>query len=206
MKIRNQKDFWAGLMFLAFGLGFAIVARNYQMGTAVRMGPAYFPTVLGGLMAVLGAIILARSFVSRVTGEAAKVRMSFNFPDLVVGLAVFALFAWASKAMFGNADWGMLVAAIVLAALSIAMRPASKPLVLIIAGCLAFAYLLKPLGLILATLLLVFIAAFGGHEYRTKEVAILAVGLVIFSVVVFVKGLTLPFPICPAIIDNCPIR
>jgi hypothetical protein len=206
MKIRNQKDFWAGLMFLAFGLGFAIIARNYQMGTAVRMGPAYFPTVLGGLMAVLGAIVLVRSFFSKVTGEAAKVRMSFNFPDLVIGLVVFAGFAWASKAMTGNADWGMLAAAIVLGVLAIASRPAAKPLMLIIAACLAFAYLLKPLGLILATLLLVFIGAFGGHEYRGKEVAILAVGLVIFSVVVFVKGLTLPFPICPAIIDNCPIR
>jgi hypothetical protein len=94
----------------------------------------------------------------------------------------------------------------VLSALAIASRPSSKPLVLIIAGCLAFAYLLKPLGLVLATLLRVFIVAFGGHEYRNKEVAFLAVGLVIFSVVVFVKGLTLPFPICPAIIDNCPIR
>jgi hypothetical protein len=206
MKIRNQKDFWAGLMFLAFGLAFALVARNYQMGTAVRMGPAYFPTVLGALMAVLGAIVLARSFVSKVSGEAAKAKLSFNFPDLVVGLAVFGLLGWGSKAMFGNADWGMLAAAVVLAALSIAMRPGSKPLVLIIAGCLAFAYLLKPLGLVLATLLLVFIAAFGGHEYRNKEVAYLAVGLVIFSVVVFVKGLTLPFPICPEIIDNCPIR
>lgn len=206
MKIRNQKDFWAGLMFLAFGLAFAIVARNYQMGTAVRMGPAYFPTVLGGLMAVLGTIILARSFFSRVTGEAAKVKLSFNFPDLVIGLAAFALLGWGSKAAFGNADWGMLAAGVLLSALAIALRPAAKPLVLIIAGCLAFAYLLKPLGLILATLLLVFIAAFGGHEYRNKEVAFLAVGLVIFSVVVFVKGLTLPFPICPAIIDNCPIR
>jgi hypothetical protein len=206
MKIRNQKDFWAGLMFLAFGLAFAIVARNYQMGTAVRMGPAYFPTVLGALMALLGAIVLVRSFFSRVAGEASKVKMSFNFPDLVIGLAVFALLGWVSKAMFGNADWGMLAAVVVLSALAIASRPSSKPLVLIIAGCLAFAYLLKPLGLVLATLLLVFIVAFGGHEYRNKEVAFLAVGLVIFSVVVFVKGLTLPFPICPAIIDNCPIR
>jgi hypothetical protein len=206
MKIRNQKDFWAGLMFLAFGLAFAIVARNYQMGTAVRMGPAYFPTVLGALMALLGAIVLVRSFFSRVAGEASKVKMSFNFPDLVIGLAVFALLGLVSKAMFGNADWGMLAAVVVLSALAIASRPSSKPLVLIIAGCLAFAYLLKPLGLVLATLLLVFIVAFGGHEYRNKEVAFLAVGLVIFSVVVFVKGLTLPFPICPAIIDNCPIR
>jgi len=58
MKIKNAKDFWAGAMFVAFGLGFAIVARNYPMGSGVRMGPAYFPTVLGLLLAVLGLAIL----------------------------------------------------------------------------------------------------------------------------------------------------
>ena len=38
--------------------GFMAVAQNYPMGSAVRMGPAYFPTVLGGLLAVLGAMVL----------------------------------------------------------------------------------------------------------------------------------------------------
>ena len=54
MKIRNPKNFWSGVMFLALGLGFAVVAQDYDMGTAQRMGPAYFPTVLGGLLALLG--------------------------------------------------------------------------------------------------------------------------------------------------------
>ena len=65
---------------------------------------------------------------------------------------------------------------------------------------------MKPLGLVLATLLLVFISAFGGHEFRWKEVTILFLILIVFSILVFVKGLTLPFPICPGFIDNCPIR
>ena len=59
MKITNGKDFWAGLMFIAFGLGFMLVAGNYAMGNAVRMGPAYFPTVLGGMLAVLGGVIFS---------------------------------------------------------------------------------------------------------------------------------------------------
>src|SRR3954470_7109183 len=66
MKIVNGKDFWAGIMFMGFGLGFMFVSRNYPMGSALRMGPAYFPTVLGGLMAVLGAIVLFRSFLSKM--------------------------------------------------------------------------------------------------------------------------------------------
>src|ERR1043165_4248064 len=59
MKIKSPKDFWAGVMFLGTGVFFMVWAvEHYQMGTAVRMGPAYFPTMLGGLLAVLGAIVL----------------------------------------------------------------------------------------------------------------------------------------------------
>jgi len=42
MKIKNAKELWAGLMFIAFGLFFVIGARNYQLGSAAHMGPAYF--------------------------------------------------------------------------------------------------------------------------------------------------------------------
>ena len=53
VKIKAPKDFWAGLMFIGVGAFFLVWAlTHYQMGTAVRMGPAYFPTVLGGLMVV----------------------------------------------------------------------------------------------------------------------------------------------------------
>jgi hypothetical protein len=100
----------------------------------------------------------------------------------------------------------MLAAAVVVSVLTVFLRPDAKPLVLILAACLAFAYTLKPLGLIGATLLLVFISAFGGHEFKWREVAILYVALVIFSILVFVKGLTLPFPVCPGFVENCPIR
>ncbi len=60
MKIKSPKDFWAGLMFIGFGGFFMIWAlTHYQMGSAVRMGPAYFPAVLGGLLALLGVLIIA---------------------------------------------------------------------------------------------------------------------------------------------------
>lgn len=151
MKIKSPKDFWAGLMFIAVGLGFMIIALvQYQMGTAVRMGPAYFPTVLGGLMAVLGLLILVGSFAL----EGPKVP-TFHF----------------------------------------------RPMFFVCAGCLAFAYLLKATGIIVSIFLLVIITALGGHEFKLKEVAILGAILAVFSVFVFVKGLTLPFPIWPAFMD-----
>jgi hypothetical protein len=52
----------------------------------------------------------------------------------------------------------------------------------------------------------VFISAFGGHEFKWKEVTVLYIILIIFSILVFVKGLTLPFPVCPAFMETCPIR
>ena len=57
MKVRNRHDLWSGVMFGAFGLLFMIFAQQYQMGTAAKMGPAYFPTILGGLLLVLGGAI-----------------------------------------------------------------------------------------------------------------------------------------------------
>ena len=60
-KGRDRKDFNAGVLYIVIGAFFAIFAKNYPMGTAVRMGPAYFPTILGWILVVLGLIILVRS-------------------------------------------------------------------------------------------------------------------------------------------------
>ncbi|HWT70660.1 MAG TPA: tripartite tricarboxylate transporter TctB family protein [Oxalicibacterium sp.] len=61
--IRHPKDFWTGIIFLIVGLAAVIIGRNYPMGTAGRMGPAYFPTVLGGLLALIGLAAAIRSFL-----------------------------------------------------------------------------------------------------------------------------------------------
>lgn len=222
MVIRNPKDFWAGLMFVAFGLSFMIISLGspefidrlwgeklipgYQMGSAVRMGPAYFPVVLGGMLAVLGAVVLFRSFVSQLRGDAVRLRIAFNVLDLAVAVGVFVVVVRLAKALDISNDYAMLAAALIVSVLAIAFRPNAKALVLILACSLAFAYLLKPLGLVLASIALIFIGAFGGHEFKWKEVSIIAAVLVVLSVVVFVKGLTLPFPVCPSFVDLCPIR
>jgi len=144
------------VMFIGCGAFFmAWALTHYQMGTAVRMGPAYFPTVLGGLLAFLGALVLIES-------------LAMDGPPVP--------------------------------------KFAFRPLILISGACVVYGYAMKPLGLVGATLLLVFISAYGGHEFKWKEVTVLFLILIAFSVLVFVKGLTLPFPICPAVIENCPIR
>ena len=59
--VRSPKDFVAGLMFIAVGITAIVIASNYTLGTAARMGPGYFPRILGILMIVLGAVISLRS-------------------------------------------------------------------------------------------------------------------------------------------------
>ena len=63
MNLKSQKDFFAGLMFMSVGGAFAWGATNYTIGQAARMGPGYFPLVLGILLAVIGAFILFESLV-----------------------------------------------------------------------------------------------------------------------------------------------
>jgi hypothetical protein len=59
--IRHPKDFFAGLLFVAFGALAIVVGSNYTLGTAARMGPGYFPRILGGLLIVLGLALALRA-------------------------------------------------------------------------------------------------------------------------------------------------
>ncbi|TFZ07372.1 tripartite tricarboxylate transporter TctB family protein [Ramlibacter henchirensis] len=63
MRIKSQKDFVAGLMFAIVGAGFALGATNYTIGEGARMGPGYFPLMLGILLAIIGAIVVFESLV-----------------------------------------------------------------------------------------------------------------------------------------------
>ena len=63
MRIKSQKDFFSGLLYLIIGGGFAIGAFNYTIGDSARMGPGYFPLLVGILLAILGAIIVVKSLV-----------------------------------------------------------------------------------------------------------------------------------------------
>ncbi len=65
MKIGSQKDFYSGLMFTIVGITFAIGATNFTVGEASRMGPGYFPLMLGILLALLGLLITVLSFRSK---------------------------------------------------------------------------------------------------------------------------------------------
>jgi hypothetical protein len=67
VKIRSPKDFLAGLLFIAVGVAAIAIATNYTLGTAARMGPGYFPRILGILMIALGAVLTLRAL--RLSGR-----------------------------------------------------------------------------------------------------------------------------------------
>ena len=67
MRIRAPKDFWSGVMFCGFAVVAILAARGYSLGAAGKMGPGYFPLLLGGLLAALGGILIGRSLV--LSGE-----------------------------------------------------------------------------------------------------------------------------------------
>jgi hypothetical protein len=68
LKIKSEKDFWSGLLFIAAGIAFAWGATYYSFGSSARPGPGYFPFGLGVIMALLGALILFESLTIEVEG------------------------------------------------------------------------------------------------------------------------------------------
>ena len=109
MKIRNQKDFASGLLFIAIGLAFAYIATSYQMGTPAKMGAGYFPFWLGILMAILGLIVSVKALGSKaeenklakwdwksviwVTGSVLLFATTLPYMGLIVSLIVLIFVA-----------------------------------------------------------------------------------------------------------------
>jgi len=83
-RIRHPKDFWAGVLFIVLGGTAFLIALDYAMGTAGRMGPGYFPRTLGLMLAALGVILVLRSL--RTEGE--KILFPSMKPLVIILVAV----------------------------------------------------------------------------------------------------------------------
>ena len=79
LEFYKKKDFWAGIMFLGIGAGAIIGARNYPFGTTLRMGPCYFPTMLGWILVAFGLYVMVRGLRSDE-----KIRSNWSIRALIV--------------------------------------------------------------------------------------------------------------------------
>jgi Tripartite tricarboxylate transporter TctB family len=130
VSIRAPKDFWAGVMFIAFAAVALYVSRNYSLGTAVRMGPGYFPILLGGVLALVGAILVVRSLVIAgdpighvqvlplVVVAVAVVLFGVLLPRLGLAITLPLVIAVAALASVQSRRWEVLILALVLTVFS----------------------------------------------------------------------------------------
>ncbi len=171
MRIKSERDFWSGMMFIAVGVVFAIGATNYSMGPpcpaqdpcsaslwarmsqlSAHPGAGYFPLGLSVLLTLLGAIVLFKS----LTIES-------------VGGDPIGAFAW-------------------------------RPLLVIVAAIVVFGRMLEPVGLALTVPVLIFIASLAGDEFHWKGVLLNAIVLTVGSWAIFILGLKLTIPLWPAFV------
>jgi hypothetical protein len=92
MRIKSERDFWSGLMFIVVGIAFAWGATNYNFGTSARPGPGYFPFGLGILLAILGALVLFKALT--IETEDGEKFGHFAWKPLLVVLGAVALFGF----------------------------------------------------------------------------------------------------------------
>lgn len=109
MNIKNHKDFWAGIMFISFGLFFAGFGLKHSIGTAAKMGPGYFPTALAVIVTLLGVVMLAASLSPKAATQQVD---RFHFPALILVLGSVVLFGLLLNLL------GLMVSLLVLIAIS----------------------------------------------------------------------------------------
>ena len=108
--IKSQKDFYSGLMFMLIGGAFAWGATNYSVGTGARMGPGYFPLLLGIVLAVLGAGILFYSLVEHTEDGEPVGKFAWRPIVFVLGANIVFGILLAGLPKFGIPAMGLIMA------------------------------------------------------------------------------------------------
>jgi len=141
---QNNRDFFAGLLYIFTGALAIFMALDYPFGSALRMGPGYFPRVLGGIMIAFGIVVML---------------MGMKNNEKIKGY-------WSIRA-----------------------------LIVLPLSAVVFGVLMEEAGFIPALAALIPAAAASGKEFKWLEVVLLTIGLIIVSVLIFIWGLGLPYPL-----------
>ena len=149
MRITDPKDAYAGLLFVLFGAAAMIFSIKYTIGTAAKMGPGYFPFVLGAVLCAIGSVVGLKSLFRSKEAE--------KGPSL---------------------DW--------------------KPVALVLSSVVLFGLFLRPLGLLVSTILMIVVASAARHEFRLKEALVNAGALAFIVLMIFVYFLDFQVPVWPS--------
>ena len=142
--LQHNRDFLGGLFYIIVG-GVAIwIARDYPFGSALRMGPGYFPTVLAATMVLFGIAIMATGLKS---------------PEKLKG-----------------SNWSL------------------RALIVLPISTAVFGWMMEEAGFIPAMLVLIPLSAASGREFKWMEIVLLTIGLTVMSLIIFIWGLGLPYP------------
>ena len=110
MKIKSQQDFFSGLMFMVVGIAFAWGATTYTIGEGARMGPGYFPLVLGILLAAMGAFIVFESLVVETEDGEPIGKLAWKPLGFIIGANLLFGILLGGLPSIGLPAMGMIVA------------------------------------------------------------------------------------------------
>ncbi len=122
VRVKAPKDIFAGLIFIAFGVVTFVLAHDYEIGTAVEMGPGYFPAAIGLVLAAIGVAAIARGFSRKTADPITPHRIE---PLLLVFAGILAFSFLIEPA-------GLLVASAALIGIACFRRLLSNPLEVLI--------------------------------------------------------------------------
>jgi putative tricarboxylic transport membrane protein len=138
MRVRNAKDLLAGLLFVAFGVAFLVVAQNYEPGSARRMGPGYFPVVLSLVLIGIGLATMARAWL--VPGEPVRDVAGKALALVTAAIVLFGL-------LVQGAGLGVAVMALAIMSALASRRFSPLPTLALALGLAAFSILVFVQGL-----------------------------------------------------------
>jgi len=133
IELTKNKDFWGGVMLIVIGAGAILLARDYRFGSALRMGPGFFPSILGGILFVFGIYIIVEGLHN---GEKLPENLSLRafillplsmalfgilmeFAGLIPALAVLILLSAAAGNQFKFTEVLLLTAFLIFAAIAV---------------------------------------------------------------------------------------
>lgn len=94
LRIKSSQDFCTGCAFMGFGAATAVLAQAHPLGSAARMGPGYFPTMLGLLLAAIGLVLVVKSLASAEGGSVGRVHVLLLVRLLLAVVAFALLLNW----------------------------------------------------------------------------------------------------------------